>query len=786
MPNLIGTGTSQVPTNGMLGGLAYQSPDNAVIRNLELTNLSGHNSVIPSNAVDVFVYDTRKDSDGGQWRKRTQHTSWYNETLNTATRGSRRDFPAVAVLVLESSRLIIYDGDDPDMSMWMVFNTTDGSMLRSGVMTSIVMMNGEFWVGHDSGSGLHWVNFLKDTARWLTASTAYGGFFKKGSIIFRNDAGANYDNNVGGASDIIIAGSSIKDVAMTVLPNAPINSTTGLPVPTIAVATDSGVSVIKDDGTVVDITNGNSAFSYPAKIDFSGNKKDLLYWVYGYLAITDDTHAVLINIPSSDFVTSENHTNSINSGYNSTILSPPFILNYPNAGGTLGNVRINSSKNNLFAGNVKGLSNLLLNNNSELNSMVSQISSSYNTGWMHGDIKGAWLSDTSTASVTGTELVTNGTFAGNLNGWTLAGDTTPTYDSASGGAKITTGTSVDGQINQTITSTTGVVVTFSITARTSGFVGLALNGTLVLDGLTALQSYTYYSDSTITSVGLVHRGGGGGYAIVDNVSVRKTEKDRSVNNKGLAVYGTITKSPVATGSNLVAYSGWSNSNYLRRPSGVTNLNNSSITYMCWYKGGGYNGEEAPVSTGDYNLMSQVRGIYINPSGIAGFSGWANDFNPGSFNVRDYVWHHICVTIQYISGTTYTISVYVDGRLTGSTNRELSTFTNTAIDVGGGTLPGTRYTIGSLSLVRVSTTIPSSEQIRKIYEDEKVLFQPNSQCTLYGSSDAVTALAYDDAYQILSVGTSSGRSDFRGLERINNTTTAVTTAISASNGLIAEQ
>jgi hypothetical protein len=131
-------------------------------------------------------------------------------------------------------------------------------------------------------------------------------------------------------------------------------------------------------------------------------------------------------------------------------------------------------------------------------------------------------------------------------------------------------------------------------------------------------------------------------------------------------------------------------------------------------------------------------------------------------------------------------VYVDGRLTGSTNRELSTFTNTAIDVGGGTLPGTRYTIGSLSLVRVSTTIPSPEQIRKIYEDEKVLFQPNSQCTLYGSSDAVTALAYDDTYQILSVGTSSGRSDFRGLERINNTTTAVTTAISASNGLIAEQ
>ena len=53
-------------------------------------DLSDIDSSISDTAVDVFVYDTRKDSDGGAWRKRTQHTSWYNETLNTSTRGSRR------------------------------------------------------------------------------------------------------------------------------------------------------------------------------------------------------------------------------------------------------------------------------------------------------------------------------------------------------------------------------------------------------------------------------------------------------------------------------------------------------------------------------------------------------------------------------------------------------------------------------------------------------------------------------------------------------------------------
>ena len=49
---------------------------------------------------------------------------------------------------------------------------------------------------------------------------------------------------------------------MTVLPNAPIDADTGLPVPTIAVATDGGVSVIKDNGTVVDIIKYDSGVVY--------------------------------------------------------------------------------------------------------------------------------------------------------------------------------------------------------------------------------------------------------------------------------------------------------------------------------------------------------------------------------------------------------------------------------------------------------------------------------------------------------------------------------------------
>ena len=94
--------------------------------------------------------------------------------------------------------------------------------------------------------------------------------------------------------------------------------------------------------------------------------------------------------------------------------------------------------------------------------------------------------------------------------------------------------------------------------------------------------------------------------------------------------------------------------------------------------------------------------------------------------------------------------------------------------------------GSVALARIGKTAPTAEQIKKMYYDEKCLFHENAKCTLYGTSDEVKGMAYDDGTDILHVGTPSGRSEFDGLTRINNTTTPVTTAIVASNGLVVEE
>ena len=94
MPNLVGIGNSQAPTNAMLGQLAYKDSVGDINIEKIKAKISDKNGY---DAIDIFVYDTRKDSDGGAWRHRTQHTSWYNEPLGTLWRGSRREFPEVAI-----------------------------------------------------------------------------------------------------------------------------------------------------------------------------------------------------------------------------------------------------------------------------------------------------------------------------------------------------------------------------------------------------------------------------------------------------------------------------------------------------------------------------------------------------------------------------------------------------------------------------------------------------------------------------------------------------------------
>ena len=174
---------SQITTSKIVDGnitSAKMANDITIGGNIQAADyiLEGISTNLAYTAVDVFIYDTSKDSDGGEWRNRTQDTSWYNETLNTATRGSRKEFPAVAVIVAEATKITIYDGDDQDMPMWMVF---DGGDFRdfiygigNGTVTAVHMLNAKLCVTiNDPGAqgGLDIVDFIADTGHYINEST---------------------------------------------------------------------------------------------------------------------------------------------------------------------------------------------------------------------------------------------------------------------------------------------------------------------------------------------------------------------------------------------------------------------------------------------------------------------------------------------------------------------------------------------------------------------------------------------------------------------------------------
>lgn len=791
--SLIGTELDQVPVNGMLGGLAYQSSENATIETLNLKNLVDIDTDIIDTAVDVFVYDTSKDSDGGAWRMRTQHTSWYKETLNTATRGSRREFPAVAVIVLESSRLKIYDGDDPDLSLWMEFINTSGNLIGGSAMTSVTALNGIIVTG--SGGYTMETRFISDySLDWFTGQL----FEYKGNIGQRNDTlGFRLIESYG------IVNSATDDVAMTVLPNAPIDSATGLQIPTIAIATAAGLSVIRDDGNVYDVTH--SSWNRIIQIFFTEDNL-LAYLAANTVNQTYGFH--YIEIPSRDF---NNGSDGREAGTYDVRFYNSDGRNYiPSLGEkAYGHSFIDGAIGNSGACPSCGLTLLEKDAPRDYeNSSIAFVGTDYNTGWMHGDIQGAFLSDTTVESLTGTNLATQATQVGTDR---LSSES---YDNGDTSWSMLDASASDNGYLQ--------IRMGGLTSGKSYYISLTVDGNFPTD---TGYEHRFVLNNVDQTGSLDHWNGSGAGDLtgtfvaasstsdfifyvnnftcnVSNFQVRElAEEDRSVKNNGLAVFGTVTKTAVNTGAELVAYSGFTTSNFLRQPPNTDmNIGASDAYEIIWYKisstsaGGSqmlmsYEGGKS--GTTNYGSLMNIR----MESGK--IHGWAstNNFSTyddiiHSISTADGDWH---CAVWVRRGVV--LELYVDGEFIGSSTGavlgNVLSDKNTELVLGGrkrGQGPGACEEPfgGSLALARIGKSAPSAKQIKKIYEDEKSLFQENAKATLYGSSDAVTALASDNSTDLLHVGTSSGRSDFLGLTRVNNSTLAVTTAISAHDGLIAQQ
>ena len=784
MPNLVGIGNSQVPTNAMLGGLAYKDSVGEI-------NLDKIKAKTLDTAKDIFVYDTSKDSDGGAWRKRTKDTSWYNESASS-TRGARKEFPTVAIIVVEAYQVTIYDADDPNCPMWMVFNqsTTElGAMVGYSNMTigCCTMLNGILMVGLDhtaqgNVAGLRLINFISEHHHWKANITGRHSS-QHWPIVDRNGGRSlvNVDSN-------LIINEVINDVDAIVLADAPIDTSTGLPTPTIVIGTNGGISVITGSGVVYDLTTNSEAddiaeiaFLADNRYSFATTANNSRWWVDD-IQTADENHNYYYQRTSYDY----------SSGGQGSI--SPLGRNNGTSRGEYGEVIFRQAS---------GMSRIRY-----VDTLINYTTTDYNTGWMGGEVKGAYLSSTDDTNLSGTSLIANGDFSSSSTAafTTVAGGTAAVVG---GLLKLTDTGGVFCYASAPFTTVPGDqyfvtadIVNSSNTANANYIrCGNSHNGTEFHNTNygTSYGTKTFYFTATATTtyLTLISGNGVGEIGHWDNVFVYKLDNDRSVSNKGLQPHGTITKSAVATGAELVAYSGYSYNNYFDIPV-ATAPGTGDFSVTAWIKPG-TNGSGAGsylhlFNMGTSSSPGQARStgftLKMATNGSGGYSPYFYNAdggqNQGTYNTNNRIplgmWSQLIGMRR--DGTAY---LYLNGRLLQTGNSWSTNLTDTYLSVFR--VPGYTNEVGGdaqVALLRYSLDAPSADQVKKIYDDEKKLFQDNAKCTLYGTSNSVTALAYDDTTNTLHAGTSGGRSDFRGLIRINNTTTAVTHAISASNGLVAEQ
>ena len=809
MPNLVGIGNSQVPTNAMLGGLAYQDS----VGEINIDKIKGKLTEDVTGASyrgkTLLVYDTRKDSDGGAWRKRTSHTSWYNEPPS-ATRGARKEFPSVAIIAFDDATpdsVTIYDGDDPNLPMWMIFNSVYSASNYGGLIN--ILSAGSGGIAALNGTivgGRSFVSLIDDNlgGYWHT-----NGFYRNSGegIINRNNLYPSKKHN-----SVSILNNTIYDVAMTVLPDAPIDTGTGLPTPTIAFGTASGACVTYTAGdgglkesNIYDITG----FSPADTVDFSDDKLLIhvmigttTYASVGRRKLTADIHLDTWEFGNQWNTGHPDKRANLPKSMIKALLTKTNKLVFAGASATPTNSTTYLENRGIFQVQMDPK----VEDNGDQSFNKCEITHTYNTGWMHGNTRRTNLATTDSSSVlSSTNLITNGDFSNGTTGWApyLTGGSNNNSLSVNGsGQAVWVVNSGQYWFYQQVT---GLVpgktyrVTATLVSRSSNAwlrVGSGTGGSSDL-----LDAANWSSNGTATDyfftvpIGWTNniyvqfgmQSGTGNTLVLDNVVLNEADPERAfsgLNTKhlGLRPEGTINRDPVATGAELVGYSNWSASNYLigRYFNSDDDPGSGDYSVKAWVK----------TSIDHVGIIWSIRNassssvwlqFWINSSQRIEFGSSAGRITK-NYDITDGNWHCL-YGVKNSSG----IYLYVDGVEVGSagTHGDPGLNSSSVFRIGNH-FDNNHHVQGSLALISYELSAPSAEMIKRIYDEEKLLFRDNAKCTLYGTSDVVTAIEKDDISDTLHVGTSSGRSEFRGLNRINNTTTAVTTAIAASDEFVAEQ
>lgn len=796
--NIIGTAPDQISTNADLGDLAFQNKNvveitggRAALGKIDITKID--TTVQLSGHQYVYIYDTSLDSDGGQWRYRVQNTSWYNEPLNTNIRGPRKEFPALAIIVTTASELYILDGDDPTFPMWMMFPAGGYYDWPTGSHSwgVPVAKNGQICVATEDGSNIF--RFIDDTVYLTYASSTYPVYQTKLNIANRALPAGYYA--AGGATyydNINVAYWRANWVDATVLPNTPPDPTTGLPNPCYAFAmsagsgsTSGGVSIVLPNLAV----KARTGWYAMDRTYFDEDSN--LYVIHGHLS-----GVVGFRIYKVKSVYDLEHDYYY--GHTPSETSPNISSGgAPGSGDSPGLAFAKDSSDTLYIGYnqldaYRGLNILSEYPTSRRRGLIAYVKHTFNTGWIPGaGCQGAWLSTTDTGVIGDSgELVTNGNFTSST-GWQTQsgvsiGSGVATFSSAAHGTNLQ-------RIDTPFVGGRAYILQLDVTAYTSGGLTIYANynsGTIGQVSFGQCRGtgryffeFTPLTDGTgFTLQASTAYGGASVSMTVDDVSIREAVHDRTRwiaqaqddsyrSPKGLKVIGNLIYEKVEDGAQLSCISGFSSSNYLEQPlESRLNPGTGDFCIVGWYK--------SNDTTNDQQLFRLYGGSQVVMAGwLQPASNGLVFYNSGSGNSTgggaqwyagcDGNWHQFLVKREGGVLSTWFDGKLLQSRSTETTNLSGGSSTTTVLRLGMG--DGNYPMAGSMALWRWCTgDAPTDEQIMKMYHDEKKLFVPNAQATLYGTSAGITSIAYDKGTGLVHVGTPSGRSVFNGLVRVDNT------------------
>lgn len=366
--------------------------------NTAYQNLEAISELLGITCLATCFADTTKD-DNPNWVHQMAHTSWENEQLGTATRGTKRRFPKKALITAETNKITIWDMTGPVPEMWMICQTNNTSTTwlgtnASGFPVDIYYKNGVISIALGSSisplyKGLTIVDFIEDAAIWRRKTND----IHVGTIAQRND------NTFTALGTNTLSDSAVNAVSMTLEDTSPFDRA-GMRMPTIVanagVTASAGgaANIIRPDGSVTLINTTAGAGGYQS--DASAFDQDgRLVTVQSYNT-AQTCVSVFDTLPTSDIVANTQYPEARNYRAGDSVFSV--------FGRTDGHPlfsKVCGANRNILLGLTNQLSVLRENPLSEDEGMVARVTEEVNTGMLVGENVLATLMSTTAETVSG-------------------------------------------------------------------------------------------------------------------------------------------------------------------------------------------------------------------------------------------------------------------------------------------------------------------------------------------------------------------------------------------------